>query len=134
MVTLNIQNWPETMVSLHDPQSESMRIYENQLQRLAQLIFNASDVKAKNSGWGLGHRSRLAVLAFGANSTSSYGQPNDDIKLEQIVFTRGAVTDALGRTVMLPVKTFWKHIELIEPGSEILIYSSDHVAGVQDRP
>ena len=111
-----------------------MSIYENQLQRLAQLIFDASDVKAKTSGWGLGHRSMLTVLAFGANGESSYEEQNDEIKLDQIVFTRGAVTDALGRTKMQPVRTLRKNLVFIEPESDILSSYIDHATGVHGGP
>ena len=137
--TLNIQNWPETVVSLperYDSRSgsESMRIYENQLQRIAQQIFGASDVEAR--GWGLGHRSTsmLAIIAFGANGESWYGEPLDDIRLNQILFTRGAVTDVLGRTTMLAVKTLWKNIHYIEPESDILTHSLYQIAGVDGGP
>ena len=135
--TLNIQNWPETMASLLDrctPGSESLHIYESQLQRVAQDIFSASDVEAKTQGWGLGNRSLLAVIAFGANGESSYGERHDEIKLKQMLFTRGIMTDALGRTKMLAVKTLWKNIYYIEPESDILTHSLYQVAGVTEGP
>lgn len=74
LITLNIQTWPKTLVCLPELHrnrwSEEMRIYESQLQRIARMIFNASDTEAKTRGRGLGHRSMLAVIAFGANDTS----------------------------------------------------------------
>ena len=99
-----------------------MRIYENQLQRVAQNIFNANDAQAKTQGWDLGHRSLLAVIAFGANGNSSYadGESYGEIMLDQMLFTRGALTDALGRTKMLAVNTPWQDLKYVEPESDIL--------------
>lgn len=76
----------------------------------------------------------LAILAFGANGESWYGEPYDDIRLNQILFTRGAVIDALGRTTMLAVKTLWKDICYIEPESDILTHSLYQIAGVDGGP
>lgn len=97
-----------------------MHIYENQLQRIAQNIFIANDAQAKAQGWGLSHRSTLAVVAFGTNGESSYGEEHEDIRLSQILFTRGTMLDALGRTSMLAVNTHWDDIKYIEPESDIL--------------
>lgn len=97
-----------------------MSVYENQLQRVAQNILEANDAHAKTQGWGLGHRSMLAVIAFGANGESSYGEPEDEIMLDQILFTRGAMTDALGRTTMLAVITLWQDLKYIERESDVL--------------
>lgn len=124
LVTLNIQTWPKTAVSLPErctPRSEPLCIYDNQLQRVAQYLFRANDTEAKAQGWGLGHRSTLAVIAFGGNGESSYGEVHEEIKLNQILFTRGTMIDALGRTKMLAVNTFWEDIKYIEPESDILI-------------
>lgn len=123
-----MQNWPQTKLSLiaqYHPMSESLHLYDNQLQRLAQYILASSDANAKSRLWGLGHRSRLAVIAFGANGESEYALQNDGFtKLKQTIFTRGERIDALGRRSMIATKTLWRHLYYIESETEIL---SDYV-------
>ena len=107
-------------------------LYEHGLQRLAQQIFEASDANSKEQGWGLGHRSMLSVVAFGANGSSSYCQ--GDIRLKQLPFVRGQKIDAFGNVSLLAVKTQWKMVKFIEPGSDVLNHSLYDLNDVHNNP
>lgn len=126
LITLNFHSWPTTRSSFisrnYKLKHEWYDLYEHALQRLAQQIFEASDAHSKEQGWGLGHRSLLAVVAFGANGkTPPDGESN--FQLKQLPFVRGFKTDPFGKTEMLAVKTLWKMVQFIEPESDILNHS-----------
>ena len=97
-------------------------LYEHALQRLAQQIFEASDSHSKEQGWGLGNRSLLAVVAFGAN-WKSHPESDSSLQLKQLPFVRGLKVDPFGKTEMLAVKTLWRMVQFIEPESDILNHS-----------
>lgn len=99
-----------------------MDICENQLQRVAQNIFNPNDAYAKTQGWGLGHRSLLAIIAFGGDGETPYEQSEkaDQVMLGQIFFARGTIIDALGRAKMIAVNTLLQDLQYIEPESDII--------------
>lgn len=121
LTTLNLHTWPTTRHS-HRLRHEWYDLYEHTLQRLAQKIFEASDANSKEQGWGLGHRSLLAVVAFGANGKSPpEGTSGPDLK--QLPFVRGLKVDPFGKTEMLAVKTLWRMVQFIEPESDILDHS-----------
>ena len=126
LITLNLHRWPTTRSSFisrnYRLKNEWYDLYEHALQRLAQQIFEASDAHSKEQGWGLGHRSLLAVIAFGANGkTPPDGESN--FQLKQLPFVRGLRVDPFGKTEMLAVKTLWKMVQFIEPESDILNHS-----------
>ena len=126
LITLNLHTWPTTQTSFfsrnYKLKHDWYDLYEHTLQRLAQQIFEASDANSKEQGWGLGHRSLLAVVAFGANGKSPPdGASGPDLK--QLPFVRGLKVDPFGKTAMLAVKTLWKMIQFIEPESDILNHS-----------
>lgn len=82
------------------------------------------------AGWAFGHHSMLAVINFGAIWVMWYREPDDDIELNQMVFTRGIMTDALVRMKMLAVKILWKNLDYFEPQSDILTHSLYQIVGV----
>lgn len=123
LATLNLHTWPTTRSSsVSGNYNHWYDLYEHTLQRLAQQIFEASDVNAKEKGWGLGHRSLLAVVAFGANGKSP-PEGSSEPELKQLPFVRGLKVDPFGKTEMLAVKTQWKMVQFIEPESDILNHS-----------
>ena len=137
LITVNLQNWPATRNSFIS-RNDRLRpawydLYEHNLQRLAQQIFEASDINAKEHGWGLGHRSMLAVIAFGANGTSTYDN-DSPLKLKQVPFVRGRKTDPFGKTSMLAVKTLWKMVQFVEPDSDILNHSMYDLHDIHNSP
>ncbi|KAL2045738.1 hypothetical protein N7G274_002169 [Stereocaulon virgatum] len=126
LVTINFHDWPSTDSSFIG-RSGKLKIlwydlYEHNLQRLAQQIFEASDINSAVQGWGLGNRSMLSVIAFGANGKTPYDE-RQHIRLKQVPFVRGTQTDAFGKTSMLAVKTMWKMVQFIEPESDVLNHS-----------
>lgn len=108
-------------------------LYEHNLQRLAQQIFEASDINSAEQGWGLSHRSMLSVIAFGANGKTPYDE-QQQVKLKQVPFVRGTQTDAFGKTSMLAVKTIWKMVQFIEPESDILNHSLYDLHDIHNSP
>ena len=126
LITLNLHSWPTTRSSFVSSGYRLKRdwydLYEHALQRLAQHIFESSDANSKEQGWGLGHRSLLAVVAFGANGKSA-PDIESSLRLKQLPFVRGSKVDAFGKTEMLAVKTLWKMVKYIETESDILNHS-----------
>ena len=127
LITVNFHSWPTTRSSFisrnYKIKPESYDLYEHALQRLAQQIFEASDAHAKEQGWGLGHRSLLAVVAFGANGKTPPEGGSNFPPLKQLPFVRGLKVDPFGKTEMLAVKTLWRMVQFIEPESDILNHS-----------
>ena len=111
-------------------------LYEHNLQRLAQQIFVASDENSQEQGWGLGHRSMLSVIAFGANGKTPYDEHGHSIKikLKQVSFVRGMQVDPFGATSMVAVKTVWKMVQFIEPESDILNHSLYDLHDIHNSP
>ena len=137
LVTINFHGWPSTNSSFIS-RSRKLKplwydLYEHNLQRLAQQIFEASDTNSAQEGWGLGHRSMLSVIAFGANGKTHYDE-QQHVKLKQVPFVRGTQTDAFGKTSLLAVKTVWKMVQFIEPESDILNYSLYDLHDVHNNP
>lgn len=129
LITLNLHAWPATSTTFYDRcarnsgfKPKTYDLYEHNLQRLAQQIFEASDFHAKTQSWGLGHRSMLAVVAFGANGKTPFDE-EENVSLKQVPFVRGTKVDAFGTQSMLAVKTVWKMVQFIEPESDVLNHS-----------
>lgn len=137
LITLNLHSWPTTRSSFisrnYKLKYEWYDLYEHALQRLAQQILEASDAHSKEQGWGLGHRSLLAVVAFGANGKTS---PDGEsiLKLKQLPFVRGLKVDPFGKAEMLAVKTMWRMVQFIEPESDILNFSKYNLDAAHNAP
>jgi hypothetical protein len=100
----------------------TLRLYEHQLQRVTQRIFENSDADAKEKGYGLGHRSYLSVVCWGGNGKTRHDS-SEKFKLKQIPFVRGLKVDPFGQSSMLAVQTIWRLVQFIEPESDILNHS-----------
>lgn len=140
LITINLHGWPSTTSPFISARSRNPRLkpqwydlYEHDLQRLAQQIFEASDSHSKEQGWGLGYRSMLAVIAFGANGKSSFDN-DGKVKLKQVPFVRGQKIDAFGNKSMLAVKTLWKMVQFVEPDSDVLNHSLYDLHDVHNTP
>ena len=121
-MTLNIRRWPSTRDSFTGTYTRlipALRMYEHQLQRMTQRIFELSDTDAKEHSYGLGNRSRLSVLSWGGNGKTRH-DTNDKFKLKQIPFIRGWKVDPFGERSMLAVQTIWRLVQFVEPESDIL--------------
>ena len=101
---------------------DTLHLYEHQLQRISQYIFELSDDDARLFGYGLGNRSHLAVICWGGNGKTRH-DTHDRYKLKQIPFVRGLKVDPFGNTSMLAVQTVWRMVQYVEPESEILNHS-----------
>ena len=135
---MNFQAWPSTSNSFVSNRGDKLKpqwydLYEHDLQRLAQQIFEASDVHSKEQGWGLGHRSMLAVVAFGANGKTQFDE-HGRIKLKQVPFVRGQKVDPFGDTSFLAVKTTWKMVQFVETESDILNHSLYDLHEIHNTP
>ncbi|MCJ1411703.1 hypothetical protein MMC19_005795 [Ptychographa xylographoides] len=122
LMTLNIRRWPSTRDSFTGTYTRlipALRMYEHQLQRMTQRIFELSDTDAKEHSYGLGNRSRLSVLSWGGNGKTRH-DTNDKFKLKQIPFIRGWKVDPFGERSMLAVQTIWRLVQFVEPESDIL--------------
>ena len=117
-----MQNWPETGLCL----PSSLHRYESRLQILAFEMFYAHDQEARKRRSSFGKRSKLAVVAFGANGDSRY-RDGSDLKLNQLIFTRSEVIDDYGEMQMTALKTLWRHVRFIEPRIGVLIDSLENV-------
>ncbi|MCJ1274043.1 hypothetical protein MMC21_001837 [Puttea exsequens] len=138
LITMNFQAWPSTSNSFVSNRGDKLKpqwydLYEHDLQRLAQQIFEASDVHSKEQGWGLGHRSMLAVVAFGANGKTQFDE-HGRIKLKQVPFVRGQKVDPFGDTSFLAVKTTWKMVQFVETESDILNHSLYDLHEIHNTP
>ncbi|MCJ1398753.1 hypothetical protein MMC11_001954 [Xylographa trunciseda] len=123
--TLNIRRWPSTRESFIGSFTRiipTLRLYEHQLQRMTQHIFELSDIDAKENGYGLGNRSQLSVVCWGGNGKTRHDS-NDKFKLKQIPFVRGWKLDPFGEKSMLAVQTIWRMVQFVEPESDILNHS-----------
>ncbi|MCJ1309994.1 hypothetical protein MMC25_003655 [Agyrium rufum] len=124
LVTLVIRRWPqvrEAPIGSRGKGASALTLYTHHLQRHATNLFEISDEDAKRSGYGLGYRSRLSVIAWGSNGETKYHpDAGNSIKLKQIAFTRGEVVDVLRRQSLLAVQTPWRLVQFVEPESEIL--------------
>ena len=138
LTTLGIQRWPftrEPFSNYNKIKPSWLSLYEHQLQRLAQRIFEASDENASQNGWGLGTRSLLAVIAFGGNGKSLFDVSNNEmVKLKQIPFVRGLKVDPFGKSSLLAVKTEWRMVSYVEPESDILDHSLYNLEWIYGGP
>ena len=123
--TLNIRRWPSTRESFIGSFTRiipTLRLYEHQLQRMTQHIFELSDMDAMENDYGLGNRSHLSVVCWGGNGKTRHDS-NDKFKLKQIPFVRGWKLDPFGEKSMLAVQTIWRMVQFVEPESDILNHS-----------
>ncbi|MCJ1287072.1 hypothetical protein MMC26_006420 [Xylographa opegraphella] len=123
--TLNIRRWPSTRESFVGSVTRitpTLRLYEHQLQRMTQQIFELSDMDAMENGYGLGNRSHLSVVCWGGNGKTRHDN-SDKFKLKQIPFVRGWKLDPFGEKSMLAVQTIWRMVQFVEPESDILNHS-----------
>ncbi|MCJ1436481.1 hypothetical protein MMC27_005860 [Xylographa pallens] len=123
--TLNIRRWPSTRESFIGSFTRiipTLRVYEHQLQRMTQHIFEVSDMDAMENDYGLGNRSHLSAVCWGGNGKTRHDS-NDKFKLKQIPFVRGWKLDPFGEKSMLAVQTIWKMVQFVEPESDILNHS-----------
>ncbi|MCJ1384471.1 hypothetical protein MMC17_007588 [Xylographa soralifera] len=123
--TLNIRRWPSTRESFIGSFTgiiPTLRLYEHQLQRMTQHIFELSDMDAKENHYGLGNRSHLSVVCWGGNGKTRHDS-NDKFKLKQIPFVRGWKLDPFGEKSMLAIQTIWRMVQFVEPESDILNHS-----------
>jgi len=123
--TLNIRRWPSTRESFIGSFTRiipTLRVYEHQLQRMTQHIFEVSDMDAMENDYGLGNRSHLSAVCWGGNGKTRHDS-NDKFKLKQIPFVRGWKLDPFGEKSMLAVQTIWKMFQFVEPESDILNHS-----------
>lgn len=97
-------------------------MYEHQLQRLTQRIFEESDEDAKQRHYGFGNRSCLSVVCWGGNGKTRH-DTNEKFKLKQIPFVRGLKVDPFGNSSLLAVRTIWRMVQFVEPESDILNHS-----------
>ena len=136
-MTLVIGRWPSTRESFigsyHKLIVHALKLYEHQLQRITQRIFETNDAYAKENNFGLGTRSRLAVVCWGGNGRTRY-EGSEKFKLRQIPFVRGLKVDPFGQSSLLAVQTVWKMVQFVEPCSQILNHSLYDLHDVQHGP
>lgn len=96
-------------------------------------MFEASDIHSKSQGWGLGHRSKLAVIAFGGNGSTQYNE-NLSFKLKQMPFVRGTRVTPFGVHEMEAVRVRWKEVAWIEAESDVLNHSMYDLEDVHHTP
>ena len=120
---LNVRRWPGHANSFsggYHRIAQSLILYEHQLQRLSQRIFNKADEAARATGKR--GRARLSVVAWGHNGRSCV-DPNDEFQIKQVPFVRGTKSDPFGGSEMLAVQTSWNMVQYVERESDILNHS-----------
>ena len=136
-MTLNIRRWPSTrepfIGSYNRLIPSALRLYEHQLQRITQRIFETSDAHANENGYGLGTRSRLSAICWGGNGKTRY-EGSEKFKLKQMPFVRGWKVDPFGQSSMLAVQTAWRMVQFVEPVSDILNHSLYDLHDVHHGP
>ncbi|KAI9788206.1 MAG: hypothetical protein M1816_007058 [Peltula sp. TS41687] len=120
LTTLHCTSWPEISLhhSAHPPSNHGklpVKIYEHQIQRLAEEIFERKIRWAKDQA----QPNTLRVVAIGntAKKNRLDGVAGD---LDPLVFLQGSLTDPFGETSVVAVEVRTSMVRFVEPVSDIL--------------